>query len=44
MNIYLPLIWWQQGLLIGGFIAVLALPSGLLPLKDAYLLIKPNQK
>lgn len=44
MSIYLPLIWWQLGLLIGGFIAVLALPSGLLPLKDAFLLIKPNQK
>jgi O-antigen/teichoic acid export membrane protein len=41
---YLTLIWWQQAFFTVTFIAVLALPSGLLPLKDAYQLIKPRQK
>lgn len=41
---YLTLIWWQQALFTMSFIAVLALPSGLLPLKDAFQLIKPSQK
>ncbi len=41
---YLHLVWWQLALSNIAFIALLALPSGLLPLKDAYLLIKPRQK
>jgi len=44
MHDYLTLIWWLQALCIAGFIAILAVPSGLLPLKDAYQLIKPSQK
>jgi O-antigen/teichoic acid export membrane protein len=41
---YLHIIWWQKSFLVASLIALIALLSGLLPLKDAYRLIKPNQK
>jgi O-antigen/teichoic acid export membrane protein len=41
---HLLVVWWQKSLLVASLIAIIALLSGLLPLKDAYRLIKPNQK
>lgn len=37
-------LWWQKSLIVALLVALLAMPSGLLPLKEAFRLIKPNHK